>query len=99
MTYVTKQIRLVSNKFNCRRSGPEDELEVRLSVKGMKQKQPTVVATVSVPWLDGSSNQLSDVGCVKDAVLEGDKIYFPLVASPEYRDVIHGDCALGILVS
>ena len=44
MTYVTKQIRLVSNKFNCRRSDPEDELEVRLSVKGMKQKQPTVAA-------------------------------------------------------
>ena len=99
MTYVTKQIRLVSNKFNCRRSDPEDELEVRLSVNGMKQKQPTVVVTVAVPWLEGSSNQLSDVGCVKDAVLDGDKIYFPLVASPEYRDVIHGDCALGILVS
>ena len=47
--------------------------------------------------LDGGVRMQSAAGY--DAVLEGDKIYFPLVASPEYRDVIHGDCALGILVS
>ena len=36
---------------------------------------------------------------MSDAVLDGDKVYFPLVPEPDYRGVAHGDCAIGIVIA
>ena len=36
---------------------------------------------------------------MSDAVLDGDKVYFPLEPEPDYRGVAHGDCAIGIVIA
>ena len=90
---------LVENKFNCRRAGSEDSLEVRLTLKTPKQKEPALIASVAVPWLENSPSNQNAGSCLRDAVLDGDKVYFALTPSEEYRTSAYEDCAVGILVS
>ena len=75
----------VNNKFNCRRAGLGDTLTVEL-VKKSPKKRGAVAAAAAGP---GTGDVLGSVQLgweeVKDAVLGGDKCYFDVVATSEYR--------------
>ena len=94
---------MVQNKFNCRRAGTEDALEVRLFLKSAKRKEPALLATAKVLWRAPEGEEDAAAAAARnymsDAVLDGDKVYFPLVPEPDYRGVAHGDCAIGIVIS
>ena len=52
---------MVQNKFNCRRAGPEDVLEVRLFLKSAKRKEPALLATAKVPWRATAEEEAAEV--------------------------------------